>query len=71
MDGLRNRQQRASHQGNLCCVLVVVQEREKGLDLDGGHGLEREKQILESLQRFYQDDLPYIWKAKMMKSKCL
>lgn len=52
LDGLGNKQQRAWHQGNLCCVLVVVQEREKGLDLGGGHGLERKTQILESLQRF-------------------
>lgn len=28
---------RASHQGNLCCVLGVVHEKEKGLNLDGGH----------------------------------
>lgn len=65
-------QQRASHQGHLCYMLVIAQEREKGLDLDGGHGLERKKNILESLQRFLQDDLSYIWRAKMMKkSRCL
>lgn len=35
------------------CIGNCPGESKKGLDLDGGHGLQQRKQMLGSLQRFY------------------
>lgn len=49
----------------MSCVGNYPEESKKGLDWNGGCSLERTEQMPGSLQRFSQEDLLYVWRARV------